>query len=470
MVLPRITTYCARNTLANAKITFHGGIGSPTGSNFLLEVDGKKILIDCGLKQGCEECVDENRKDFAYDPSSIDMLFVTHGHLDHVGKIPKLVHDGFAGEIYSTAATKDIAGHLFDDSLSIMQHEARRGGKEQLYKAGDVANTHTLWKTLEYHEEFKVENVSVRLLDAGHILGSAMVEFSFDDKRVVFTGDLGNSPAPLLKDTEVLEGATHIVMESVYGDRNHEPMGERRAILKKAIEQAIQKRGVLMIPAFSIERTQVLLSELNDLVENKEVPSIPVFLDSPLAIRVTEVYGRYTNLFNEKARGKIQSGDDIFNFPKLQFTKTVDDSKAIARVPDPKIIIAGSGMSHAGRIRHHEKHYLSDPNATLLIVGYQALGTLGRQLEEGAKHVQIFDDSVAVRATLAKIEGYSAHKDGEGLLDFVDDAIEKGKSKIQKVFIALGEPKASLFLAQRLRDYLDVDAVVPSPGETVEIT
>jgi metallo-beta-lactamase family protein len=463
------------------KITFYGGTGSVTGANFLIEQTDKdgntnlstssrqvKILVDCGLMQGTRTAESFNRDSFPYNPSEIDYLLVTHAHIDHIGRIPKLVKDGFVGKIISTPPTKEIAQFLLEDALKILDDEARREGILPLYEEKDVSKTFTLWDTLEYHKAFGLgDDISIYLRDSGHILGSSMIEISDGVEKVVFTGDLGNSPSLLLKDTEIITDANYIIMESVYGDRNHESKDLRRQKLQDIIQDTIQNKRELIIPAFSLERTQMILYEMNEFFENDVLSQIPVFLDSPLAIKITKVYEKYSSYFNDKIRADIASGDDVFKFPKLKFTVQAEESERIDFTPNPKIIIAGSGMSNGGRIVHHEKDHVSDPKATILLVGYQATGTLGRHLEDGAKEVTIYKGKMKVKAKIEKIEGYSSHKDSDNLVAFVEKANEGGKLK--KVFTVMGEPKSSLFLVQRLRDELGVNAEYPEYAESVEI-
>lgn len=457
-----------KKTHNTSKLTFHGGAGTVTGSQFLLadtESDAR-ILVDCGLFQGCQFCDEKNRDPFPFDPSSIDVLIITHAHIDHIGRIPKLVKDGFNGVIYSTKPTRDIAPHMFEDSLYILEKEAKEDNKKPLYEKKDVEEALEKWDTKEYHEPFDLPGgYEAAFKDAGHILGSAMVSITRGEKTITFTGDLGNSPAPLLRDTERITGSNYVVMESVYGDRNHEDVTERKHKLEDAIESTVSRGGALMIPAFSLERTQVLLYEINNLIESKRIPQVPVYLDSPLAIDITRVYKESEQYFNKKASDIIQSGDDIFKFPNLTFTYTRDESMQINDAPNPKVIIAGAGMSNGGRIMHHEKRYLPDPNSTLLIVGYQAAGSVGRKIEEGAKQVHIFGDDIPVRAHIKKITGYSSHKGSDDLVDFIG----RDADEIEKVFVVMGETRSALFLTQRLRDYVGVKADAPEEGESVEI-
>lgn len=444
-------------------LTFAGGAGTVTGANFLFETGKKKILIDCGILQGGgAHGKDENYEDFPYDPASIDTLFITHAHADHIGRVPKLVQDGFHGTIYSTKATRDLAEVMFADAVRLLKQEATRRGEAPLYTPEHVQQALSLWETRDYHDVFAIgDDVSVQFLDAGHILGAAMVEFTRGSRKFVATGDLGNSPAPLLRDTEVVTGANYILMESVYGDRVHENRDDRVTLLKEIIAETHAKKRTLLIPSFAMQRTQLLLYEINKMVEAGEVPEVPVYLDSPLASKVTDVYSTYTHLFNDRVQEEIAKGDDIFNFPRFTVIESTEESQRLLNLPAPKVIIAGSGMSVGGRVLMHEKRFLGDPNSTILFVGYQGVGTLGRRIQDGAPKVTIGKEEVRVKAQKRTISGFSAHKDREGLLQFV----EGSAGTLEQVFVAMGEPKSSLFLVQRIRDFLGVQAVAPSVGD-----
>lgn len=446
------------------KLTFAGGTGSVTGANFLLEGEGKKFLIDCGLNQGTKMADDKNWDPFIYDPATIDILFITHAHIDHIGRIPKLVHDGFKGEIYSTIPTKDITELMLDDTANILSHSDNEALKE-IYTPKVLEKVFANWKVIDYHQDLAVGPFVFRYRDAGHILGSGMLELMYNNKKIVFTGDLGNSPSPLLRDTETLKNVDYLLMESVYGDRNHTERSERRARLEATIEDNYKKKGTLVIPTFSLERSQELLFEIDQLVEHDRVPQMPIFFDSPLGIRLTKIYGKYSKYFNEFARNLVGEGNDIFNFPGLKSTLLTEESKEILHTVNPKIVIAGSGMSNGGRVLHHEANYLPSENNTLLLTGYQSLGTMGRAIQDGATEVHINGATIPVKAKVVFIDGYSGHKDSDHLIEFV----EQFADTVKKVYVAMGEPKSSLYLTQRLRDYLGVTAYAPEEGDVVEL-
>jgi metallo-beta-lactamase family protein len=451
----------------------------------MLEFDNKKILVDCGLLQGTRDAEDKNYEPFKYNPSEAGFLIVTHAHLDHVGKIPKLVRDGFKGKIISTKETMEIAGPVLEDALKVMRS---KNPDKILFDENDLGKAMSLWQGFDYEEKIPLfENCFLVMQNAGHILGSAICNITTSppapllakergEKTITisFTGDLGNSPSPLLPDTEFLKDTDYIVMESVYGDRNHESKEKRRDDLKEYLLEGIKRGGTIVIPTFSIERTQVLLYEINNMVEGKEIPEVPVFLDSPLALKVTNIYKKYEKDFKESVKEEIKKGDDIFDFPGLHIVGRASESADVEKTAGAKIILAGSGMSEGGRIVNHEAHYLPDPKATIILVGYQAVGTLGRMLEDGAKEVEMNGEKIKVRAEIKTIEGYSSHKDSDHLIEFVEKAntppnppLVQGREdkKLKKVFVIMGEPKSSLFLCQRLRDYLDVPAIYPEEGK-----
>ena len=446
------------------KLTFFGGAGIVTGANYLLESDsGDKILIDCGLIQSGHNSDKDNFAPFAYGLKDIKGVFITHAHIDHTGRLPKLYKEGYRGPVYSTPPTKDFARELLLDSEGILSREAEKEKKEPIYTAKDVDGIISLWKSLEYNAKVEVGSLSVTLVSSGHILGSSSIVVEGDSKTIVFSGDLGNINPPLIKEWTPLQiPATYCLVESAYGDRLHEDLEKREDILEDVIEDAVKSGGTLMIPAFALERIQVLLYHMDELVENGRIPRVPVFVDSPLAIKLTAVYEKYSNYFNSEAHKMIGSGK-FFDFPGLKLTMTTEESKAIKDVPAPKVVIAGSGMSQGGRIIFHEREYLPDPKSTILFVGYQAAGSLGRQILEGAKSVRIMGEDVPVKCKVAHISGYSAHADQKRLIDWVRPM----KETLKKVFVVQGDPEASRALAVAIEDKLAIFAEVPSAGEEV---
>ena len=439
-----------------------------TGANYLLD-DGKiKILVDCGLNQGSKYAEDMNYDKFAYDPAQINFVFLTHSHTDHVGRLPKLFRDGFRGRVIASKPTIDLASKALPDNLNIITEEAKREGREPIFELKDLEGVLGLAEGFDYEVPIDLGGgVRAVLHDAGHILGSTIVEIDFDSQKIYFTGDLGNPPTPLLPYPYFPKDADYAVVESAYGSRIHEDRSARKLILENVIKETLSKGGTLMIPSFAMERTQELLYELNQFVNHNQIPRVPIFVDSPLATNLTEVYKKYSNYFNKTAHHVIESGDDIFNFPGLMFTKTSDESKAINNVRGPKIIIAGSGMSMGGRILHHEMRYLSDPNSAILFVGYQVLGSLGRRILDGEKEVKIFGEKIAVNCQIRAIGGYSAHADQTMLLKWIESAGSGGNLK--KVFVVQGEEDSSTILAEKTKTDLKIEAIVPSQGESFEL-
>lgn len=443
------------------KLYFYGGAGDVTGSNYVLESGSTRLMIDCGLHQGGHFAERQNFDPLPYKASDIEAVCVTHAHLDHTGKLPKLYLEGFRGTIHSTPPTRDLAELVLLDSEHILGKEAEREHVENFCTEPNITHVMEHWQTNHYHEPFTVGPFTITFFDAGHVLGSSIIRVEAEGKTVVFSGDLGNYPAPIVKMTETIESADYCLIESTYGNRVHEPHETIPVMLEDVIEDSVRRGGTLMIPSFALERTQELLYELHELFEKGRVTKVPVFIDSPLAIKMTAVYRKYESYFNPEMYHMVKSGDDILNFPGLHLTLTTEQSKEINSMHGAKIVVAGSGMSNGGRILHHEQRYLSDPKSTILFIGYQAQGTLGRQIMDGAASVTIFGEPVPVRCVKRAITGFSAHADQPRLLKWISPM----KTTLKKAFVVQGENDASMALAQLIRDNLAVDVVVPKIGD-----
>jgi len=454
-----------------SSITFYGAAGEVTGSCALVKTDHASVLVDCGLFQGRQFAEDRNAAPFVFDPRTLDAVVLTHAHMDHCGRLPLLAKAGYRGPIYTTAATADFTMVMLTDSAKVMKREAQRRGTKPLYELKDVLALQPRWRLLPYRNQRQVlPDVAVQLYDAGHILGAAFAQLILgrgsEARTLVISGDLGNPPAPIVEDTEFISGADYVVIESTYGGRIHEPAELRLQLLQRAIKQSIGQGGVLMIPAFALERTQEVLYELNQLIEQGAVPRVPVYVDSPLAIAANAVYRRYVNLYDEPSRKLILAGDDIFNFPGLVYTPSVPESKKINDSPKPKVILAGSGMLMGGRMVHHLVRYLPDPKSHLLIISYQPEGGLGRKLLAGARRVEIEGKTVTVRAAVSAIGAYSSHADQPKLLHWVK-AMTAPKPKL--AIIVHGESKPAQMLADGLKQKLEIDSVVAKAGQSIEL-
>lgn len=450
------------------RLSFFGGTKAVTGTNYLLETKKSKILIDCGLFYDTL-FKEKNREPFPYNPQEIDAIILTHAHLDHTGRLPKLVKEGFKGKILATPATLDLTRLILEDAMEVQE--------EIIFSKKDFKETCSFFCPMEYHRKRKISpDISLNLLDAGHILGSAIAEVFVKEKRgikVVFSGDLGNPPTPLLRPTELPDFADYILIESTYGDKIHQDFLRRKEILEDTIETTIKQKGVLLIPSFAVERTHELLYELNELVENKRIPKIPIFIDSPLTIKSLEIYKKYKRYYNREAAYLLKSGDDIFKFPGLIFTKKREDSKKIKNIPPPKIIIAGSGMSEGGRILYHEREYLPLPQTCLLFICYQVKGTRGREIQDGAKEIEVLGKVVPVRAKIKTIQGYSAHADKDTLFRWIyhikSTNMTLYKKPVREVFVVQGEKRAAKSFAQLIMDHLGIEAKVPEYCESFEL-
>ena len=469
------------------KITFLGATKTVTGSNFLLEAAGKKIIIDCGLYQGKALEERENYEDFAYNVHDIDFMLLTHAHIDHSGKIPKLYNDGYRNPIYATKATCDLCSIMLPDSGHIQEMENEwknrkriRSGKPALpplYTAEDAIKSLEIFKPVQYDEIIELDsNINVRFNDAGHMLGSSIIEVWIKEdgetKKIVFTGDLGNNDIPLLAAPTMMENADYLVMESTYGGRLHMRNDDKAEMFLNIVAETLDKGGNVVIPSFAVGRTQEILYEINRLKENRQdeefmkkyetLMRAPVYVDSPLAISATEIFRQNTDLFDDDVKERIESGDNPLEFPGLQFTRTADESRALNEMNIPSIIISASGMCEVGRIKHHLKHNLWDPRNTILFVGYQAPGTLGAKIVGGDKKVKIFGEEVAVNARIEYIEGYSGHADQEWLLNFIYSFINKPKH----IFLVHGEPEGQKVLKEKILETANIPVTIPDYGET----
>lgn len=445
------------------KISFFGATQEVTGSCILIETNQTNFLVDCGIFQGEKFSEQKNLEKFIFDPKKIDFVLLTHAHLDHCGRLPKLSKEGFLGKIYCTAATADFAELILMDSARVIQEEAKKTGLPVLYHEADVIKILPNFEVLEYQQEKNITpNIKVCARDAGHILGSASFEVTIkednQEKKIVFSGDLGNPPAPIVADPENITGADLVFIESTYGGITHEPSTERSAKLKKVIIESVGQNGVLMIPSFALERTQELLYEIHQLLDNNEIPKIPIFVDSPLAIKAIDVYNKHQANYDQESKKLIAAGENLFQFPEVRYTPTVQDSKEINILPNPKIIIAGSGMCNGGRIPHHLKRYLSHKENRVLIISYQAINTLGRDLLDGKKIVSIEGESVRVRAKISAIGAYSSHADQPKLLAW---AKKINQPKPQKFFIIHGEKENNQALAKIIKKETKIETVIP---------
>ena len=473
------------------KVTFFGATKTVTGSNFLVEGAGKKFLVDCGMYQGSAADEFENEAPFLYDVHDIDFMLLTHAHIDHSGRIPKLYNEGYRNEVIATKATCDLCAIMLPDSGHIQEMEAewknkkreRKGEKPipPIYTAEDAAKSLEIFRPVQYNEIVDIDdNIKVRFNDAGHMLGSAIIEvwITENDKqeKLVFTGDLGNNDIPLLSPPTMISDADYLVMESTYGNRLHMRNDDKAKIFLDVVYETLEKGGTVVIPSFAVGRTQEILYELNRIKSEaqddeefykkyKKLMSIPVYVDSPLAISATEVFKENMNLFNEETQEIINEGDNPLEFPGLKFTRTADESKELNASEESSIIISASGMCEVGRIKHHLKHHLWDPNSTILFVGYQAPGTLGRKIVDGEKIVKIFGEEIAVNARVEYIEGYSGHADQEWLMNFVYSFTTPPKH----IFLVHGEPEGQLVLKEKLEENTDIPITIPEFGECYEL-
>lgn len=463
------------------KISFHGADREVTGSCHLLEAAGKRVLVDCGLYQGSRELNVENGEDFGFDPASIDILLLTHAHLDHCGRIPLLVKRGFAGEIVSTAVTRELAKLVMLDAAHLQEEEseheerhaahhhahAAQGPAAPLYSELDTFNAMDRFgRVAGYGETITLApGLEATFHDAGHILGSASIRIVESGggaaRSVVFSGDIGNGGHPILRDPQPPPHADAVVMETTYGDRLHKGVGPSVEELHAAIADTIARGGNVIIPTFALERAQEVLYYLRAGIESGRLPrDLPVFLDSPMAISATEIFRHHPECWAQKEQSALADGRDPFALPHLHFARESADSIAINRIKGGAVIMAGSGMCTGGRVRHHLSHNLARDDSSVVFVGYAAQGTLARLLIDGARHVRLFNEDVPVRARLYTINGFSAHADQRGLLAW-HDAVRPGKT-----ILVHGDPGVMRTFASRLQG---ADVQMPAKGDSIVI-
>lgn len=448
-------------------ITFFGAAHEVTGSAHLIKHGNKQILLDCGMFQGGDFNEGKNADKFEFDPTLLTSVIISHAHIDHSGRVPKLIKEGYTGDIYMTKGTSEFVKFLWEDAERIMTYNNKKYQSPILFSKDDIKGALASCVGVDYEQKIDLGDGDFAILrDVGHIFGAAYIELHIGGKIIVHSGDVGNDNVPILKETENLHEVDVLLCESTYGDRFHESITERKEVLLDLLEEGFGKGGTIMMPSFSLERTQELLYTFDELSEqDNNLPKFPIFLDSPLAIDVMPTYKKYPEYYDTEACKKYMGGNDFLDFPQLQITRSTEESKKINTIKGPKLIIAGAGMMNGGRIIHHLFRYLPDPNSTLIIVGYQARGTLGRRLYEGAKTVKIFGQDVEVNCTIRAIGALSAHADQNKLIRWISSATKGPK----KVYCIHGEEHAATALAHRIKKDLNIEAYVPEKGETVEV-
>lgn len=461
-------------------LEFHGAARTVTGSCFLLKVKDKQILIECGMFQGGKKMEKRNTKPFKFSPKAINYVLLTHGHIDHSGLLPKLVNRGFKGPIITTRATGDLLSILLRDAAHIQETEtewinrkARRAGKrlaKPLYTIEDADAALELVKTIKYEKEVELcDGVKFTFRDAGHILGSAFIEMTVTEKRstrkIVFSGDVGNTDQAIIRNPDFPESADILLVESTYGNRNHKKRTDTLNELHQILLQAYDEGGNVVIPAFAVGRTQEILYQLRQLHQEGRFPAFNVFIDSPMAISATDIYREHTECFDAETIQILMSGEGPFSLPNVHYTRQTDQSKAINFTEGPNLIISASGMCDAGRILHHLKHNLWKPNSHIVFVGYQAEGSLGRRIIEGIPKVKIYGEEIAVVARVHTIGGFSAHADQTMLTHWV----EHMAAAKPKVYVVHGEEKAGTIFAEKLKSDLGLDATLPMRHEVVHL-
>jgi metallo-beta-lactamase family protein len=464
----------------NGFLSFCGAAGEVTGSSHLMTFPtGEKVMIDYGLFQGKREEAFKKNTEFTHEYDHIDAVLLSHAHIDHSGRIPYMVKQGYKGKVHATNGTKDLCDYMLADSGQIQEQDAaffkEKGIEtkvpiEPLYTEADAIKAMLQFEGHEYHEQFQLsENIEVEFFEAGHVLGSSIIviRYKTDDgqKTLVFTGDLGRKGRPIIRDMEQVPEADYLMIESTYGNRAHESEEDLDKGFKDTINETIANRGKIIIPAFALERTQEIVYRLEMLIKAGDIPEVPIYVDSPLAIDITEVFRRHTDLYDEEVKREfLDNHDNPFGLGKINYTRTVDESKALNHKHGPMIIISASGMCEVGRIRHHLASNIVDRNNTIMIVGYQAEHTLGRHIVNGEDQVKIFNKYFKVEAKVKVFSGFSAHGDMHDLDGFV-----KGCNGVKKVILVHGEDDSRKEFAERIKGFCDAEVFMPYSGDSVEL-
>lgn len=459
------------------KIKFMGATKTVTGSCYIVETENSKFAVDCGLHQGNAEIEKRNRNVLEYDPKNLDFILITHAHIDHSGLLPAVVHSGFNGPIYMTKPTRELLDIMLLDSAHIQEMETEWGNRKRLrkgqaplkplYTQEDAIATIPLMKTVSYGESFEpAPGVTINLKDAGHILGSSCIEMwvkENDDKtKVVFSGDLGHKDQLIVRNPSIIDKADYLIVESTYGDRNHKDSSNSLEELSEAIKYSYANQEKVVIPAFAVERSQQIIYSLYCLYERGDLPKdMPVYLDSPLAIKATEIFRNHPEFFDQDTRTLIDSGKNPLDLPNLKFTLSTQESQAINNTKGPAVIISASGMANAGRIKHHLRHNLWKSGASIVFVGYQGVGTPGRRIVNGAESITIFGEKIKVNAKIFTINGYSGHAGQTEILDW----LKNFDSPYMNVILTHGEPKSQKVLAQLIKKELGYKIHIPEYKE-----
>ena len=466
-------------------IQFFGAAQTVTGSMLFVEANGHRLLLDCGMSQGKRQEANKLNSEIPFDVKSIDAVILSHAHLDHSGKLPFLVKNGFNNSIFSTSATRDLCSAMLRDSASLQEMDAKYVNKlnaekrlpfiKPLYTVQDVTTTLRLFQTVECRRPLEIlPGIRLTFRNAGHILGSASVTLDISEGRdknnvttLAFTGDLGRKGAAVVRDPEIIDRADVLITESTYGGRHHGPMSEAKEKLTRIVSETAHEGGLLIIPAFAVGRTQDVVYHLHELMESKQIPSMPVYVDSPLATNITEIFRQHPECYDEETEQLLRQdwGKDPFGFNMLRYTRSTEESKKLNNLRRPAIIISASGMCEGGRVLHHLRSNIGDPKTTILFVGFQAENTLGRKLLQGDKIARIYGEEFEVRAKIEEIDGYSAHADEDELLDFIA-AIP---NKPERVLVVHGEPDAANAMAAGLSKLGIKNVIVPKRGDRFEV-